>query len=59
MVRASRVVLQHCAASLPLLHPELFYEIARKLPKSAPVTAPAGGLILTDKAPQKKKSACC
>ena len=38
---------------------ELFYEIARKLPKTAPVTAPASGLVLTDKAPLKKKSQCC
>lgn len=38
---------------------ELFYEIARKLPKTSPVTAPTGGIVLNDKAPAKKKSACC
>jgi len=39
---------------------ELFHEIARKLPKAAPATAPTGGLVLTDKAaPKKVKSACC
>jgi hypothetical protein len=38
---------------------ELFYEIARKLPKSSPVTAPASGLVLIDKTPLKKKSQCC
>ena len=38
---------------------ELFYEIARKLPKTSPVAAPASGLVLTDKAPAKKKSQCC
>ena len=39
---------------------ELFYEIARKLPKTAPAAPSTGGLVLTDKAPAKRgKSACC
>jgi len=37
---------------------ELFHEIARKLPKTTPA-APSAGLVLTEKAPAKKKSACC
>lgn len=28
---------------------ELFYEIARKLPKTSPSAAPTGGIVLTDK----------
>lgn len=28
---------------------ELFYEIARKLPKTPPAAAPTGGIVLTDK----------
>ena len=28
---------------------EMFYEIARKLPKSSPVTAPAAGIVLSDR----------
>lgn len=47
-----------CLLTRPALS-ELFYEIARKLPKQAPVTQPSGGLVLTDKAPLKKKSNCC
>jgi len=38
---------------------ELFMEIARKLPKAAPAPAPAGGIVLNNQAPQRKKSSCC
>ncbi|KAK3239450.1 Ras-related protein Rab-5 [Cymbomonas tetramitiformis] len=39
---------------------ELFYEIARKLPKAAPTPAPAGGIVLNNQQnAQKKKSTCC
>ena len=57
---AARVRQRNCAsAGANRRLTELFYEIARKLPKTAPVTAPASGLVLTDKAPLKKKSQCC
>ena len=49
----------HLAHALPACT-ELFYEIARKLPKTAPAAPSTGGLVLTDKAPAKRgKSACC
>ena len=51
--------LRHALTARRCGFTELFYEIARKLPKTAPVTAPASGLVLTDKAPLKKKSQCC
>jgi len=38
---------------------DLFYEIARKLPKAAPAAAPTGGVVLTDKNKGAKKSQCC
>lgn len=38
---------------------ELFEEVARKLPKTAPAPAPAGGITLTDRAPTKSTSNCC
>mmetsp|Transcript_37834 Transcript_37834/g.45613 ORF Transcript_37834/g.45613 Transcript_37834/m.45613 type:complete len:200 (+) Transcript_37834:358-957(+) len=38
---------------------ELFYEIARKLPKAAPTPVPAGGIVLNSQTPAKKKPGCC
>lgn len=38
---------------------DLFYEIARKLPKASPAAAPTGGVVLNDKSQQKKKTSCC
>lgn len=40
---------------------ELFYEIARKLPKAPPAPAPPGGIVINNNqnGNQKKKSSCC
>jgi len=38
---------------------ELFEEVARKLPKTAPTPAPTGGITLTDRAPKRTTSSCC
>lgn len=39
---------------------ELFYEIARKLPKAQPPAPAPGGIILNNnQAPKAKKSTCC
>lgn len=37
---------------------EIFYEIARKLPKAQPVQ-PAGGMLLSDRPAERAKSTCC
>eukprot|EP00250_Pteridium_aquilinum_P029697 c39970_g1_i1 orf=545-1144(-) len=37
---------------------EIFYEIARKLPKAQPVQ-PAGGMLLSDRPADRRKSSCC
>jgi len=38
---------------------DLFYEIARKLPKAAPPPGPAPGVVLNSQQAAKKKSPCC
>lgn len=38
---------------------DLFYEIARKLPKAAPAPGPAPGVVLNSQQAAKKKSPCC
>jgi Ras-related protein Rab-5C len=38
---------------------ELFDDIAKRLPRSAPTPAPAGGITLEQPPPQPKKAACC
>lgn len=37
---------------------EIFYEIARKLPKAQPVQ-PSGGMLLSDRPAERAKSTCC